>query len=78
MKKPAKRTLVRSRVAKGNARLKAARVAAGYSQRDLAALVGVTEQVVGRWETRRAVPSRENRERVATLLDVSTFEIWEE
>ena len=60
-----------------NLRLKIQRIAAGLSQRELAEVIGSTEMAVCRWETGRARPSPEMRQRVADALRCKTFEIWD-
>ena len=60
-----------------NLRLKIHRMAANITQRELAEMVGTTEMTVCRWETGRARPSPEMRQRVADVLAVRPFEIWD-
>lgn len=53
------------------ARIRAARLARGMTQADLAAAVGVTRSAVAQWETERAGQVRTNLTRVAGALGVS-------
>lgn len=52
------------------ARIAAARVARGLRQRDLAALIGVSQAAVCRWESDRDEPGWPVRAHLATLLDL--------
>jgi transcriptional regulator with XRE-family HTH domain len=52
-------------------RIRAWRKAAGLTQRELAALVGVSSMTVCYWETARTQPTPENIERVANACGVS-------
>lgn len=56
-------------------RIRQARHAIGYSQRDLAAAVGVTPGTVALWETGSRSPGRENLVKIAgvTLTDPSAL-----
>jgi len=60
-----------------NYRLKAARVLLGLTQLRLAEKIGAKEFDISRFETGRAVPSREMKERIADVLQKRTFEIFE-
>lgn len=53
------------------ARIRAARLARGMTQADLAAAVGVSRSAVAQWETDRAGQVRGNIARIATALGVS-------
>jgi transcriptional regulator with XRE-family HTH domain len=53
------------------ARIRAARLARGLTQAELAAAVGVTRSAVAQWETERAGQVRGNLSRVAQALAVS-------
>ena len=61
----------------GNLRFKVHRIAAGISQRELAEALNTHEVTVSRWETGRNVPDRDVQERVARLLGVHRWELWE-
>lgn len=50
------------------ARLRAARHAAGMSQEDLAARLGVKQWQISRWERARTCPSPRYREKLASLI----------
>ena len=52
-------------------RIRRARLAAGLSQRELAAAIGVTHGLVGQWESHRKSPGRDNLLRIseATFTD---------
>jgi transcriptional regulator with XRE-family HTH domain len=52
-------------------RIRRARIAAGLSQRELAAAIGVSHGIVGQWESNRKVPGRDNLQKIAdvTLVD---------
>lgn len=52
-----------------NKRLKTARIAAGFRQRELAYAVGVQERTISTWESNRA-PNTANVERLAKALKV--------
>lgn len=52
-------------------RIRRARVAAGMSQRELAAAVGVTHGLVGAWESHRKAPGRENLRRIAEVTAIN-------
>jgi len=61
-----------------NWRLKLMRKAVvGVTQAQLADEIGVNEITVCKWETGRAHPSPEMRQRVADALGCKTFEIWD-
>ena len=53
------------------ARIKAARIAAGLTQEDLAQHVGVSRSAVAQWETDRAGQVGGNLARIAEVLSVS-------
>lgn len=53
------------------ARIRAARLARGMTQADLARAVGVTRSAVAQWETERAGQVRGNLTRIAAVLGVS-------
>ena len=55
--------------------MKAARVILGMNQLDLASKVGVTETLISRIETERHEPPRELKERIASVLNIPTFEV---
>lgn len=52
------------------ARLKAARIAAGLTRRQLAARIGVHPATVAEWERGEAQPSRGFREEIRTFLQM--------
>lgn len=54
------------------ARIRAARMARGMTQADLAAATGVSRSAVAQWETDRAGQVRGNLARIAEVLGVST------
>lgn len=54
------------------ARIRAARIARGMTQADLAAAIGVSRSAVAQWETDRAGQVRGNLARIAEILGVST------
>lgn len=54
------------------ARIRAARIARGMTQADLAACIGVSRSAVAQWETDRAGQVRGNLARIAEVLGVST------
>ena len=60
-----------------NYRLKAARVLLGLTQLNLAEKIGAKEFDISRFETGRAVPSREIKQRLAEVLQKPTFELFE-
>ena len=49
-------------------RLREARESAGYTQRKLGDLLGVSGAAVGHWETGTAFPSRRNMQRLREIL----------
>jgi len=48
--------------------IKARRLELGYSQGDLASIIGTTQTVISRWETGLAGPSPKMRDHVARAL----------
>ncbi len=54
------------------ARIRAARIARGMTQAELAACIGVSRSAVAQWETDRAGQVRGNLARIADILGVST------
>jgi len=60
-----------------NYRLKAARVLLEMTQLALAEKVGAKELDISRFETGRAVPPREIKQRIADVLQKPTFELFE-
>lgn len=52
-------------------RLKQARKAKGYSQKEVSRLLGVTQQAVGKWETGRSTPDPQTVARLAEFLDTT-------
>lgn len=60
-----------------NLRLRTARVAKGFTQRQLAEHVGVKEIDISRYETRRAQPKHETKQRIALVLQKPAFEIFD-
>ena len=59
-----------------NVVLKLKRQELGLSQRQLADLVGVHENVVSRWETGRQRPSKELGDLVATIVELPAWELF--
>ena len=59
-----------------NRRMAAARVLKGITQRQLAELVGTREIEISRIETGRCEPHRQMKERIATVLEKPTFELF--
>lgn len=57
------------------AAIRKARLAAGYSQDDLAYLVGMYRVYISRLENGRAVPRIEQVMRIATALGIETWQI---
>jgi transcriptional regulator with XRE-family HTH domain len=57
-------------------RLAALRKRRGWSRDDLGRAIGVTERIVGYWETGGRQPIAENLERLADLFGVSMGELW--
>lgn len=53
------------------ARIRAARLARGMTQAELAQVIGVTRSAVAQWETERAGQVRGNLTRIASALGVS-------
>ena len=51
-------------------RIKAARIAAGHSQRSFAVAMNVDQAVVSRWERGLMTPREHRKIRIAELLDV--------
>lgn len=51
-------------------RIRVARIAAGLSQTELAAAVGVTRGLIGAWETFRKKPGRDNLAKISDVLTV--------
>jgi transcriptional regulator with XRE-family HTH domain len=60
-----------------NIRLRTARVACGLTQLQLAEKVGRKEIEISRYETGRARPDPETKGRIATVLQVSSYEIFD-
>lgn len=57
-------------------RLLAARNAAGYTQAELAEIVGVTQQRISHWEKGRAAPRDKYRAVLARVLSVSVYHLF--
>ena len=57
------------------ARIRAARLARGMTQADLAAEVGVSRSAVAQWETERSGQVRGNLTRIAAVLAVSVEQL---
>ena len=66
----------RDRARGPNQPLRRARERAGYSQRILAQLVGVSQTTIGNWEQFSTRPDAETQQRVAELLGVLVDEIF--
>ena len=60
-----------------NLRLKAARVGAGLTQRQLAQHVGKQEIEISRYETGRARPDEETKRAIAAVLQKPVFELFD-
>jgi transcriptional regulator with XRE-family HTH domain len=58
-----------------NVNLKLARIRAGLKQRELAELMGLTEQAVSGFETGRKRPTREELRAIADILRVSLTQL---
>lgn len=56
-------------------RIKQAREAAGLTQRELATVIGVSDGLVGQWESHKKKPGRETLRRLAEtlLVDMATL-----
>ena len=59
-----------------NRRLAAARVLKGLTQRQLAEKVGTREIEISRIETGRVAPDAAMKQRIATVLEKPTFELF--
>ena len=59
-----------------NRRLAAARVLKGLTQRQLAEKVGTREIEISRIETSRVTPDAAMKQRIATVLEKPTFELF--
>ena len=59
-----------------NRRLAAARVLKGLTQRQLAEKVGTREIEISRIETGRVMPDATMKQRIATVLEKPTFELF--
>lgn len=55
-----------------SSQLKESRKAKGMSQAELSALLGVTQQAVGKWETGRSTPDPQMLVRLAEVLETTT------
>lgn len=55
-----------------SSQLKESRKAKGMSQAELSALLGVTQQAVGKWETGRSTPDPQMLVRIAEVLETTT------
>ena len=60
-----------------NRRLAAARVLKGITQRKLAELVGTREIEISRIETGRITPDVKLKQRIASVLEKPTFELFD-
>ncbi len=54
-----------------NEKLKAARKQRDLSQKELAKLIGVQAQTIGRWETGKSKPNLETLNKLCEILDVT-------
>lgn len=59
-----------------NIRLKSARVGKGFTQLQLAELIGTKEIEISRFETGRAFPDPDMKRRIAEVLQKPTYEIF--
>lgn len=53
-----------------SAQLKKYRKNNGYTQKQLAEVVGVTQQAVAKWETNKALPNPEMLQKISSILNV--------
>jgi transcriptional regulator with XRE-family HTH domain len=53
-----------------SAQLKKHRKNNGYTQKQLAEVVGVTQQAVAKWETNKALPDPEMLQKISSILNV--------
>ncbi len=60
-----------------NIRLRTARVAQGLTQLQLAEKIGRKEIEISRFETGRARPDPDTKQRIAEVLHISTFVIFD-
>lgn len=56
-------------------KLKSVRIEKGLTQQQLADLIGVKRQNVGRWETGEFEPSLKNLKRIAEALEIDIKEL---
>lgn len=54
-----------------SAQLKKHRKNNGYTQKQLAEVVGVTQQAVAKWETKKASPNPEILQKISSILNVT-------
>ena len=54
-----------------SAQLKKYRKNNGYTQKQLAEVVGVTQQAVAKWETNKALPNPEMLQKISSILNVT-------
>lgn len=54
-----------------SAQLKKHRKNNGYTQKQLAEVVGVTQQAVAKWETKKASPNPEMLQKISSILNVT-------
>ena len=60
-----------------NNRLRAARVLMGMTQLQLAEKIGAKEIEISRYETGRAVPAADLKRRIADILQMPAFELFD-
>jgi DNA-binding XRE family transcriptional regulator len=58
-------------------RLKVARVSRGMTQRQLAEAIGKNEIDISRYEVRRAHPDKDTKERIAAVMGMKTWELFD-
>ncbi len=56
-------------------RIKTIRAQKGLSQKELGERLGVSQQMIGQWETGKASPKIETLEKIAKVLDVDIFSL---
>ncbi len=59
-----------------NLNLKFRRIERGYSQKELASMVGVTNQTISNYERNKIRPSYENMKKISKILDSSVDELF--
>ncbi len=62
-------------MSKARRKLKAARILAGMTQREVAGKINVSESRVTAWETGRADPNPKERAQLSELLNIPSYEV---